>query len=70
MLARLAARGLGIALVITSTVRAHGAGLRQVEITDPAMRARLALAWRASGPLSPAASAMVDHACARFPTAS
>jgi DNA-binding transcriptional LysR family regulator len=62
MLARLAARGLGLAFVTTSTARAHGTGLHRVEITDPAMRARLAIAWRKNGPLSPAARAMIDHA--------
>ncbi len=67
MLARLAARGLGPAFVTASTADAHGADLRRVEITDPAMRARLAIAWRKRGPLSPAARAMIDHARGCFP---
>lgn len=50
-----------------STADAHGADLRRVEITDPAMRARLAIAWRKRGPLSPAARAMIDHARGCFP---
>lgn len=69
MLARLVARGFGLAFVTTSTARAHGADLHQVEITSPAMRARLAIAWRDAGPLSPAARAMIDHARDCFPAA-
>jgi len=59
-LADLAARGLGPAIVPLSISRSRP-DLRAIPIT-PELRGRLALAWRASGPISPAARALVDLA--------
>jgi DNA-binding transcriptional LysR family regulator len=61
-LARLAARGLGLAFLPASVARSHGEGLRILRVSDPEMRGRLALAWRTEGPVSPAARALIAHA--------
>jgi len=66
-LARLAARGLGLAFLPASVARAHGDGLHVITVSDPPMRGRLALAWRAEGQVSPAARALIAHARAEFP---
>lgn len=61
VLAQLAARGLGLAVLPTGE---DGSGfdghLRTLTITRPGIRARIALAWRATGPASPAARALLD----------
>jgi len=62
-LADLAGQGLGPAIVPGSVARARP-DLHAIPIT-PELRGRLALAWRASGPISPAARAFVDLARAR-----
>jgi DNA-binding transcriptional LysR family regulator len=62
MLARLAAHGLGLAFLPASVATAHGAGLHVLTIHDPEIRGRLALAWRAEDPVSPAARALIAHA--------
>jgi len=67
MLARLAARGLGVAFLPRSVAQAHGDGLRVMSIRDPEIRGRLALAWRAEEPVSPAARALIAHARATLP---
>lgn len=54
LLAQLAARGLGVAVLPRSIARTHEE-LRPLVIKDPPLRGRLALAWRDSGPLNPAA---------------
>jgi DNA-binding transcriptional LysR family regulator len=61
MLAELAARGLGPALVPASVVAARADRLRAVALAGPPLRGRLALAWRAPAPGGPAARALVDH---------
>jgi len=66
MLARLAARGLGLAFLTEPAARAYGDGLHVITISDPPMRGRLALAWRADTPGSPAARALIAHARAEF----
>jgi DNA-binding transcriptional LysR family regulator len=66
-LARLAARGLGLAFLPATTARTHGDGLHVIAVSDPPMRGRLALAWRAEGPVSPAARALIGHARALLP---
>jgi len=66
MLARLAARGLGLAFLTEPAARAYGDGLHILTISDPPMRGRLALAWRAEAPGSPAARALIAHARAEF----
>lgn len=61
VLLRLAGSGLGIAILPASEASVpQPAHLREVALTDPAMRARLALAWRASTPAGPA-TALVQH---------
>jgi DNA-binding transcriptional LysR family regulator len=65
MLARLAARGLGLAFLPASVARTHD-GLHVIQVSDPPMRGRLALAWRTAGPVSPAARALIAHARAEF----
>jgi DNA-binding transcriptional LysR family regulator len=62
MLARLAARGLGLAFLPASVARAHGDGLRVITVRDPEIRGRLALTWRTDDPVSPAARALIAHA--------
>jgi DNA-binding transcriptional LysR family regulator len=59
-LADLAARGLGVAVVPQSLAR-NRADLHPVAIA-PQLRGRLALAWRARGPVSPAARALIGMA--------
>ncbi len=61
MLARLAAHGLGLAFLPASVVATHN-DLRAISIRDPQIRGRLALAWRAEDPVSPAARALITHA--------
>lgn len=67
MLARLAARGLGLAFLPASVAQAYGDGLRTVSISDPEMHGRLALTWRTEAPASPAARALIAHARAALP---
>lgn len=62
LLLRFVDRGLGAAVVTASMVARGPAGLRAVTITKPRMPGRVGLAWRAEGPSSPAARAVVDHA--------
>jgi DNA-binding transcriptional LysR family regulator len=61
MLARLAVRGLGVA-ILPESVPAQVEGLHPVALTRPRLRGQLALAWRADGPSSPAARALIAGA--------
>jgi DNA-binding transcriptional LysR family regulator len=61
VLAQLAAGGLGVATLPASVARSRP-DLHALAITDPELRGRLAFAWRAEGPSSPAARAFVDGA--------
>jgi DNA-binding transcriptional LysR family regulator len=61
MLARLAARGLGVA-ILPESVPAAVEGLHALALTRPRLRGQLALAWRADGPTSPAADALIAAA--------
>ena len=61
ILAQLASRGLGVAILPESVALAHPE-LHVITISRPAMRGRLALAWRTEGPLSPAARALIGRA--------
>jgi DNA-binding transcriptional LysR family regulator len=61
MLARLAVRGLGVAIVPES-VPPGVEGLHALALTRPRLRGQLALAWRADGPSSPAAQALIATA--------
>jgi DNA-binding transcriptional LysR family regulator len=60
MLAQLAARGLGVAIVPESTARQYDDVLRMLTIVRPSLRGRLAMAWRADGGQSTAARALID----------
>ena len=62
VLAELAGRGLGVAIVTEPAARAYRGQLRVLTITRPRLRGRLALAWRAEGPTSPAARSFISHA--------
>jgi DNA-binding transcriptional LysR family regulator len=57
VLAQLAARGLGVALVPASVARAHPE-LHALTLTKPGLRGNVELVWRAAGPHSPAARAL------------
>ncbi|MFD8980385.1 LysR family transcriptional regulator [Streptomyces sp. NPDC059564] len=60
-LAQLAARGLGVAVVPALPAGLlSDLGLRTLEITEPQLRGRVALAWRTDGPSSPAATVFLD----------
>jgi len=61
ILARLASLGLGVA-VLPESVAAATAGLHAIEIIEPRMRGKVALAWRAEGPVGPAAHALIRRA--------
>ncbi len=62
MLAQLAGRGLGVAILPRSLAAYHRATLHTVTFTGPELRGRLALAWRGEGPVGPAARALIDRA--------
>jgi DNA-binding transcriptional LysR family regulator len=59
VVAALAARGLGVAIVPASVAAASPAELVTLPIDGPELRGRIALAWRSEGPMSPAARALV-----------
>ncbi|WP_228000777.1 LysR family transcriptional regulator [Nocardia australiensis] len=62
LLLRLAARGLGIAVVPQLTDdEAAAFGVRTLEIVRPALRGRLALAWRTDHPSSPATKVLLGQ---------
>ncbi|GAB2700793.1 LysR family transcriptional regulator [Kitasatospora kifunensis] len=62
ILAQLAARGLGAAILPRAFAAARPRELRVITIDRPALRGRLAFAWRAGGPTSPAGRALVSRA--------
>ncbi|MEU7046367.1 LysR substrate-binding domain-containing protein [Streptomyces varsoviensis] len=62
VLAQLAGRGLGVAILPGSLAAYHHATLRTVTFAGPGLRGRLALAWRGEGPVGPAARALIDRA--------
>ncbi|MFB6891408.1 LysR family transcriptional regulator [Kitasatospora sp. NPDC056327] len=62
LLARFAARGLGVAVLPVSENDPDLDGhLRALPIVNPAIRARIALAWRTAGPAGPAARVLLDR---------
>ena len=65
MLAQLAARGLGVAILPESLAYSRE-DLHPITITRPKLRGGLALAWRGEGPVSPAARVLLDRARHRF----
>jgi len=66
MVAQLAGLSLGVALLPESVTRAHPASLQAVPLVRPRLRGRIALAWRAGQPASPAARAFLSHARTRL----
>jgi DNA-binding transcriptional LysR family regulator len=62
IIAELACRGLGVAILPGSVAAAYPEQLHAVAITRPRLRSRLELAWRAGGGSSPAARALIAHA--------
>jgi DNA-binding transcriptional LysR family regulator len=70
LLARLAARGLGVAILPEVPPEAAAElGLRTLPITAPDLRGRIALAWPTDGPAAPAANALLARMRKAFPTA-
>ncbi|MEJ8642205.1 LysR family transcriptional regulator [Streptomyces sp. MS1.HAVA.3] len=71
VLVRLAARGLGVAVVPSGAEsgadRRDGGGLRALQITEPALNGRVALAWRTAGPAGPAARRLLGRLRAEAP---
>ncbi|MGK4579021.1 LysR family transcriptional regulator [Kitasatospora sp. HPMI-4] len=68
LLARLAARGLGVAVLPEVPPEAAAAlGLRTLPVTAPRLRGRIALAWPANGPVTPAAGALLARMRKAFP---
>ncbi|MCF2526523.1 LysR family transcriptional regulator [Yinghuangia soli] len=61
VLAELAARGLGVAILPEGFAAARADRLKSVRIGRPALRGRLVFAWRAEGPQGPAGRAFVGH---------
>lgn len=62
VLAQFAIRGLGLAILPESVAMSYSDDLHISVITHPRLRTRLALAWRAQAPVSPAGRAFRDHA--------
>jgi DNA-binding transcriptional LysR family regulator len=62
VVAQLALRGLGVAILPASVAAAHAGALHALDVTGPEMRGGMALAWRAGGAAGPAARALVAHA--------
>ncbi|MGK8490623.1 LysR family transcriptional regulator [Nocardia asiatica] len=62
LLLRLAARGLGVAVVPELTAEESAAfGVRTMRIIDPELRGRLALVWRNDRPSTPAAKVLLGQ---------
>jgi len=66
VVAGLAARGLGVAILSETMAEMEGARLRGLTITQPRLRSRLELVWKAGALASPAAVALIAHARQRF----
>ena len=59
MVAALAARELGVAILPESVATADESELHPIAVTEPEIRSRLALVWRTDGPTSPAARELI-----------
>ncbi|WP_214325222.1 LysR family transcriptional regulator [Nonomuraea sediminis] len=66
VLAQFAARGLGVAVLPESA--AADADIHVLTLAGPRLRGQMALIWRAEGPTSPAATALIAHARRLLPT--
>jgi DNA-binding transcriptional LysR family regulator len=62
MVARLAATGLGVAVLPASTANGPATALRILKITGPPVRSRLELAWHPEPSARPAARVLAEHA--------
>ncbi|MFE9662798.1 LysR substrate-binding domain-containing protein [Streptomyces sp. NPDC005955] len=62
VLAQLAARGLGPAVLPASLAAEHVGALEAIGFAPPGLRGRMAIAWRTAGPIGPAAKAFLRHA--------
>lgn len=67
LLARLAARGLGVAVLPAAAAAAGPAELATVPITRPRLRGRVVLVWRSRGPVGAAARALIAYARRTLP---
>jgi DNA-binding transcriptional LysR family regulator len=67
LLAELARRGLGAAVLPRSAAAAPGAELRVLGLTRPRLEGHIAIAWRAREQPSPAARAFLAHAARAEP---
>jgi DNA-binding transcriptional LysR family regulator len=70
VVAQLATRELGVAILPESVAAAFSDTLRTIAIVEPTPRSRLELAWRADGPISPAARALIELARQMLPAPS
>ncbi|MBZ4318521.1 LysR family transcriptional regulator [Streptomyces huiliensis] len=61
LLADLAVRGLGVAVLPAPFAAARPEALRTVALTDPPMRGAIVFAWRGTGTTNPAAGALIRH---------
>ncbi|GAA0402526.1 LysR substrate-binding domain-containing protein [Streptomyces luteireticuli] len=68
VLARLAAHGLGAAILPRGFAEERADILRVLTVDPPALRVRLALAWRSGGPSGPAGRALVARAREELPS--
>ena len=59
MVAALAVRELGVAILPESVATVEDSQLHPIAVTDPEIRSQLALAWRTDGPISPAARELI-----------
>ena len=66
LLAQLASRGLGVAILPESVAHIHSKIIHALPISRPQLRGRLELAWNSEEPISPAARALIAHARSRF----
>ncbi len=66
VVAGLALRGLGVAILNESMATSYGTDLHRMHITEPRLRSRLEIVWRAGGPKTAAADALAAHARAHF----
>ena len=66
VVAGLAVRGLGVAVLSESMTSGLEADLHSLAIVEPRLRSRLEMVSRADGPKTPAAEALVAHARQRF----
>lgn len=62
LLAELASRGLGVAILPQSVAASRARDLHVMAITHPVLRSRIELAWRSEAPLAPAARIFIEQA--------